>query len=102
MFFWASPDGKWYVWEFPNHSAMASVFPVWIHSRAIELRVNATPSGSWHRAVRVPDGHVFRQGSVDSQTAAKVAAQSAFEERLQRASLNRYFPPGGYLWKQES
>lgn len=79
---------------------MTLVCPVWIHSREIELRVAATSSGSWHWMIRIPDGQVFRQGTMDGQTAAQVAAQCAFEERLQRASLNRYFPPGGYHWKQ--
>jgi len=50
--------------------------------------------------VRIPDGQVFRQGAMDSQTSAQEAAQKAFEERIQRASLNRYLPPGGYPWKQ--
>lgn len=79
---------------------MTFVCPVWIHSRSIELRVNAAESGSWRWVVRIPDGQVFRQGAVESRTLAQEAAQRAFEERLQRASLNRYFPPGGYLWKQ--
>ena len=71
---------------------MTFVCPIWIHSRAIELRAEAAESGSWHWPVRVPDGQIFWQGAVPNRTSARVAAQRAFEERLQRTSLNRYLP----------
>jgi hypothetical protein len=81
---------------------MTFVCPVWIHSRTIELRVEAVESGSWRWSVRIPDGQIFWQGSVPSKTSAQVAAQRAFEERLQRASLVRFLPSNGYSWKQQS
>lgn len=79
---------------------MTLICPIWIHSRAIELRVEAAEYGSWRWCVRVPDGQIFRQGAMPSQTSAQEAAQRAFEDRLQRVSLNRYFPLSGYSWKQ--
>jgi hypothetical protein len=81
---------------------MTFICPIWIHCRAIELRVEAAESAAWRWSVRVPDGQIFWQGAVPSRTSAQEAAQRAFEERLQRASLNRYLPPNGYLWKQLS
>jgi hypothetical protein len=81
---------------------MTFTCPIWIHSRAIELRVEAAESAAWRWSVRVPDGQIFWQGAVPNRTSAQEAAQGAFEERLQRASLNRYLPPNGYDWKQVS
>ncbi|HKD61055.1 MAG TPA: hypothetical protein VKB47_11390 [Terracidiphilus sp.] len=84
----------------PDNARMTFACPIWIHSRAIELRAETAESGSWRWSVRIPDGQIFGQGTVPSRTSAQEAAQRAFEERLQRASLNRYLPPNGYLWKQ--
>jgi hypothetical protein len=79
---------------------MTYICPVWIHSRAIELRVEAAEVGPWRWSVRIPDGQIFWQGSVPNRSSAQEAAQRAFEERLQRASLNRYLPSDGYFWKE--
>jgi hypothetical protein len=80
---------------------MTFICPIWIHSRAIELRVEAAES-AWRWSVRVPDGQIFWQGALPSRTSAQEAAQRAFEERLQRASLNRFLPSNGYIWKELS
>ena len=69
-----------------------------ICGREVHLSVRHEGADVWHWKVLIDDGMILEQGMMNSRLAAQVAAQRAFEFRLQRAGV---CPRGfnGYRWK---